>query len=238
VRPTEETAVPQPKPGTPRPKLAIVIDDFGYSRDKTVQGFFAIDLPLTLSVIPTLPQSKHCLQRARETGKQAMLHLPMEAEENGGKPDVAQVLVSMSSAEIAGIVDEYLEESPEIVGVNNHQGSVATQDVRVMTVVLGVVKSHDLFFFDSLTSSRSIAYNTAKQLGIPTARNDIFIDADTDEQEVVEARLERLLEIARNRGFAIGIGHPKRWTLDALRSYEKTLKHSGVEIVFLSVLVD
>jgi polysaccharide deacetylase 2 family uncharacterized protein YibQ len=107
-----------------------------------------------------------------------------------------------------------------------------------MTVALKVIRSHELYFFDSLTSSGSIAYNTAKQLGVPTARNDLFIDADTDMQDVVEARLERLLEIARKRGFAIGIGHPKRWTLDALRSYEGKLRHSDVELVFLSTLVD
>lgn len=232
----KETVAPTPR--TSKPKLAIVIDDFGYSMDKTVRGFFAIDLPLTLSIIPTLPHSKHCLAQAREAGKQAILHLPMEAEDNGSSSDVAMVMVAMSNAEIAGIVDGHLHALPGVVGVNNHQGSVATQDARVMTATLGVVRSHDLYFFDSLTSSRSIAYNTAKQLGVPTAQNDIFIDADTEEQEVVEARLERLLEIARKRGFAIGIGHPKRWTLDALRSYERTLKHSGVEVVFLSAVVD
>ncbi|UCH85227.1 MAG: divergent polysaccharide deacetylase family protein [Candidatus Latescibacterota bacterium] len=236
--PSKESQVSHPRGGRSRPKLALVIDDFGYSRDKTAQGFFSIDLPLTLSVIPTLPHSKYCVARAGETGKQAILHLPMEAGEGENGSDVPAVLVTMSAAEIASMVDTYLNDMPAVVGVNNHQGSVATQDVRVMTVVLGVIEARELFFFDSLTSSESIAYNTARQLGVPTARNDIFLDADTNEQEVVEQRLERLLEIARDRGFAIGIGHPKRWTLDALRSYEKTLKYSDVEVVFLATLVD
>ncbi len=234
----DESAAPEPRARAPRPKLALVIDDFGYSKDETVEAFFVIDLPLTLSVIPELRYSRHALSHAIEAGKQVILHLPMEAEETGTPTDVPAVGVSMTDAEITALVNEYLETAPEVIGVNNHQGSLATQDSALMSVVLGVVGARNLFFFDSLTSPKSIAYNTAKRLGVPTARNDLFIDADTEEPEVVEARIERLLEIARNRGFAIGIGHPRRWTLEALRLQEQTLKHSDVEMVFLSTLID
>jgi hypothetical protein len=217
-------------------KIALVIDDFGYSKDGVVEKILDMDIPLTVSVIPTLPYAKQAVRLATQKGKQAILHLPMEAE--SFTSEVPPILTSMSSTEIAALVERYLDETPGVIGVNNHLGSIATQDTRVMEAVLGVLAPRKLFFFDSLTSSKTIAYNTARSLGVPTARNDLFIDADTEDQEVVEARLNRLLDTAKARGYAIGIGHPRPWTYGAIRAYKDRLKNSGVEFVFLSEMVE
>jgi polysaccharide deacetylase 2 family uncharacterized protein YibQ len=232
ARPVKKADAPAEK----KPKIALVIDDFGYSRHTVIESFLDIDLQLTLSVIPTLPYSDYCLKRIAEEGKQAILHLPMEAD--GFVSDVAPVTTGMTDAGIDSLVTYYLDRTPGVIGANNHQGSVATQDTRVMTAVIGVMKTRGLFFFDSLTSSKSVAYNTAKSLGVHTARNDLFIDAGTEDPEIVEERLERLFHLAITRGHAIGIGHPRPWTLDAIRRYEGRFEEMGVEMVFLSALIE
>ncbi|MEE9270768.1 MAG: divergent polysaccharide deacetylase family protein, partial [Candidatus Krumholzibacteria bacterium] len=219
------------------PRIALVFDDFGYSKSELVESFFTFDLPITISVIPALPHSGYAIARARANGKQVILHLPMEAEE-GPASDVAAVLVTMSDGDIRALVARYLAESPGVVGVNNHMGSLATQDRRVMQSVLAVVRSHRLFFLDSLTSGKSIAYNTARDMGVPAARNTSFLDADTEDVLVIEGRLLRLLETAREHGSAIAIGHPRSWTFEVLKRNLEVLKDSGIEFVFLSDLVD
>ena len=100
-----------------------------------------------------------------------------------------------------------------------------------------VLKERDLFFLDSLTSAKSVAYNTAREHGIPAARNSVFLDADTDDAAVVEERLRRLVAIAKKNGSAIGIGHPTSWTVKALKDSEAYLKNAGVELVYVSQLV-
>ena len=106
-----------------------------------------------------------------------------------------------------------------------------------MEIVIRVIKDNDLFFLDSLTSRKSIAYNTARRLDVPTARNDIFLDADTSDPLVVEDRLYRLMAIAHERGYAVGIGHPKWWTLEAIERNRQVLKDSGIRLVLVSELV-
>jgi polysaccharide deacetylase 2 family uncharacterized protein YibQ len=172
---------------------------------------------------------------AREGNKETILHMPMEAENHAG--ETPMVLTTMSSREISALVDRCLREHPGVLGVNNHMGSRATQDGRAMDAVMSVIKAHGLFFLDSLTSPKSIAYNTAKRLGVPTARNGLFLDADTEDYLVVEERLLRLLDIAKRRGTAIGIGHPRQWTYRAIKRNEEVLKESGVEVVFVSELM-
>lgn len=230
----------RPAPARPAkrlPRLALVIDDLGYSRNGVVNDILSMDLPLTIAILPTLPYSTYALDRARAAGKCTMLHLPMEPAEPQGS-DLEAVTTDMNDAAIARLVDKYVRSLPGIEGVNNHQGSLATTDERVVESVLGVIGEHGLFFFDSLTSSKSIAYNTAKRLGLRAAKNSVFLDDDTEEASVVEERLHRLVETAKKRGSAVGIGHPRAWTLEALKNNEHYFKNAGVELVYLSELVE
>jgi len=216
-------------------RVALVIDDFGYARGGIIDEFLDLEVPITVSVIPTLPHSQAVLAKAADKGKEIMLHLPMEAE--AFVSDVPPVLISMSSADIESLVEKYLGQLPGVAGANNHLGSAATRDERVMNAVLGVLQKRRLYFLDSLTSSKSIAYNAAGRLGVPAARNDIFIDTGTEEEAVVAGRLDQLLDTAKERGFAVGIGHPRPWTLRAILASREKARADGIEFVFLSAVV-
>jgi hypothetical protein len=192
---------------------------------------------MTVSVIPSLPHSQDAATLARKLGKEILLHLPMEPVEPV-KSDVDVVLTSMNDRDIRDLVERYAGELPYVSGANNHMGSLATQDERVMKAVLSVLKSRGLFFLDSLTSGKSVAYNTARSMGVGSARNDLFLDAETEDPGVIEKRLERLISIAKRNGSAIGIGHPKRWTLEALKRSAEMIEQSGVELVFVSEVID
>jgi polysaccharide deacetylase 2 family uncharacterized protein YibQ len=230
----EESKLPTPPP---KPQLALVVDDFGYAKDGTADAFLSLDLPLTISIIPSLPYSHYILTRALQAGKEVMLHLPMEPEQEYNS-DVPMVATSMSDGDIERLVEDYLQDLGGVVGVNNHMGSKATQDERVMQAVLSVLKKRGLYFLDSLTSPRSVAYNVAKRLDVGTARNDLFLDADTQDPAVVERRLMRLVRLAKSRGHAVGIMHPRSWTLEVFQGKEEDFKNWGVRLVFLSEIVE
>jgi polysaccharide deacetylase 2 family uncharacterized protein YibQ len=219
------------------PLIAIVIDDFGYADSDVISSFLSLEIPITISVIPFLTQSKTILSAAISHGKETLLHLPMEPETNA-KSDVPVVMTSMSSGDIKRLVESYIKDMGGVKGVNNHMGSKATQDERVMEAVLTVLKKHRLFFLDSLTSPRSVAYNAAKEAGVKTARRNVFIDGDLDDPELIGARIHQLVSLAKKRGSAIGIGHPKEATLKALTNNIPYLKNSGVHVVFVSELMN
>jgi polysaccharide deacetylase 2 family uncharacterized protein YibQ len=220
-----------------QPKLALVIDDFGYNTGGIAREVLDLEIPLTVAILPTLRFSRDVLNLAKKKNRCVLLHVPMEgAYRNGG--DVEAVTVGMSDEEIAGVMRRHVESLPGVDGVNNHQGSLATADARVMKAVMGSLAGRDLFFLDSLTSPKSLAYNAAIDAGLRAVQNSMFIDDDTERREDVAARLRTLVDLALTRGTAIGIGHPHPWTLEALRDNLDYLESAGVELVTVCELME
>jgi polysaccharide deacetylase 2 family uncharacterized protein YibQ len=219
------------------PKVAIVIDDFGYTKNGIAREILDLDLPLSIAILPTLRHSRAVLALAREKRRCVMLHLPLEGTEPE-RVDVEPITARMSDAEIASMVLGYVESLPGIDGVNNHQGSLATTDARVMKAVMATLATRGLFFLDSLTSPKSLAYNAAVEAGLRAARNSFFLDDATERCDDVEARLHELVALAHERGSAVGIGHPHPWTFEALRDNLDYLETAGVELVTICELLD
>ena len=95
----------------------------------------------------------------------------------------------------------------------------------------------DLLFIDSLTSSKSVAHAEARQAGLPTAKNRIFLDYDNENQVTIKANLEVLVKSARSVGFALGIGHPHRATAEVLAREIPRLQAEGVRFVTVSEML-
>lgn len=215
--------------------LAVIIDDCGQWLD-TERALIALPVPLTLSVLPDVRYTTLISQEASAAGKGVMLHLPMEAL-SGINPGPGKVTTEMSDAQITAQVDADLADVPLAQGVNNHEGSKATSDPRVMRDVAAALAKHgDLFFIDSLTIADSVAASETRAAGVPTAVRDVFLDNKAN-VDYTEAQLRKAADVALERGSAIAIGHPRPTTLAALRALIPVLQAEGVHFVLVSSLV-
>jgi len=219
-----------------QPRVAIVIDDWGYDWS-AAGGFLRLDIPLTCAVLPFLPGSQHYARMLHRAGLQVMLHLPMEPENSYLNPGPGAITTGMSEDEIRHRVRTALKSVPYAEGVNNHMGSRATADRRVMNVVMDELRRHGKYFLDSYTSSHSVAVQVASSLGVDCARNNRFLDHEPD-VGYVKSRLRELIRLALQNGQAIGIGHVRQETLQALREVGPEFARAGVELVYLSDMMD
>ncbi len=230
---------PAPLPAAPappgRPRLAIVIDDLGYSLS-AAQRLADLDLPLTFSILPRAPHAREIAQMAQAKGLEILVHMPMEPRSYPQlTPGPGALLVSMSEAELRRQTQANLDQVPGAVGVNNHMGSRFTEDARALQPVLEVIRQAGLFFLDSATSPRSQAQDLARRMGLAQGQRDVFLDHDPG-RPAIERQMERLLALARGRGQAIAIGHPGADTIRALEQYAGRLR-SEVEMVPVSRLI-
>jgi len=216
-------------------KMAIIIDDFGYSLEP-IPLFAAISRPLTFSVLPYHLYSTEAASQALSSGHQVILHLPMEPLSTAEKMESSAITVDMSDENIQQVVTKAVQSIPGIVGVNNHQGSKATADRRVMRAALAVIKDNNLFFVDSRTSSQSVAYDISREMGLPTGENELFID-NSSSVDAIKAKLRVAAGIALKNGSVTVIGHARLNTAAAVREMIPEIEAMGVTLIFESQLV-
>ena len=223
--------------GEQKPRLAIIIDDFG-ANTAGVEEMLAIDAKLTCAVIPFCDKSVSQAEAAAAAGKEVILHLSMEPMK--GNPSWLgpnSIMVGMNESDVSKIVNSAFEELPMAVGANNHMGSKASADMDVMRVVLNVLKQKDKFFVDSMTSEKHCASAIGKELDINVFERNVFLDGDRSYDQIV-SQLKVAASLAVNNGSAIAIGHVGASggskTAKAITDTLSYFEEQGIELVFVS----
>lgn len=219
-----------------QPTISIIIDDMGY-RLKT--GKRAIDLPgeLTYSFLPHAPHVNSLSMRAYDKNKEIMLHLPMQTED-GRKLGPGGLTENLSEEKFQRILSSSINAIPFARGFNNHMGSELTKNQLLMKRLMQQVASNNnLFFVDSKTTSRSVAFQVARQEGLRSIQRDIFIDHELS-ATFIEKQLKKLIRMAQVTGSALAIGHPKTLTIAILEKWLPTLEEKGIRLVSVSKLIE
>lgn len=210
------------------PVIGIIIDDLGYRLDTGVQAT-GLPGPVACAIIPRSPHARFLARLAHERHKEVILHLPMQAE-HYGRLDPGGLTVSMTRPAFLGILSQDLADVPYVCGVNNHMGSLLTQDRRDMVWLMRALARRGLFFVDSRTTRRTVAEQVALQIGLPATRRDVFLD-DTRRPSAIRRQFLRLLVLAHRDGSALAIGHPYPSTMAVLRKLLPRLQLYGVRLV-------
>lgn len=211
-------------------KVSIIIDDMGY-HEKVGRALLALPYSITFSFLPHAPFTAELVEIAYQTDKTILLHLPMQPKGSEWDPGHGALLLSQDHEQQKELLEQNLAMVSYATGINNHMGSLYTEHDKPMLTLLEEIKKRELFFVDSFTTANSVGYDLAKSLGINTTRRHVFLD-NVSSVEKICTQLEKLVITAEQRGEAVGIGHPKQETFDALEKcmpfYEKRVEFVGV----------
>ncbi len=221
ILPEPDECLELPEDLSELPRIAIIIDDMGYHQ-KMGGELLELDLNLTFSFLPQAPFTKEQEERAWKMGRDILVHMPMEPQDLAFDPGPGALYVDASVESILDTVEDNLAYVPHAIGVNNHMGSKFTADRQAMHEVLSVVQKKGLFFVDSVTVSGSKGADEARRMGMKTASRQVFLD-NSQTQEDICRQLKRLIAYAKKYGTGIGIGHPNRATINALKMCQELL---------------
>jgi uncharacterized protein len=218
------------KEETTLPKVALIIDDIGYQFEIGKQ---LLELPLefTFSFLPFAPYTKQLEEIAYNKGKTVFLHLPLEPQSADFNPGPGALKLADSPELQREKFQQCLAEVPHAVGVNNHMGSLYTEDTIAMERIMVELSNRSLIFVDSYTTSASVGLASARAHGIKSARRNVFLDNKLSKDHIC-GQLGKLVKIAIESGVAIGIAHPHATTLEALKScgpiYESEVQYVSI----------
>jgi hypothetical protein len=212
--------------------MAVIIDDAGYSLED-LQPFLDFPAPIAIAVLPNLPLSAETARRVKSAGKTLLLHLPMEPL-NGEDPGPGALRTEQPDAEIERLLAAAFSTVPGAEGLNNHMGSKATADERIMNVVFAVLAGEGKYFVDSRTTPGTVAARVADRYSVPFLQRDVFIDNERDRVDIAARIIEGAAD-ARRRGMAILIGHVHTpQILDILKENMTAFQETGVRLADLS----
>ena len=232
-KPAAKKVIAPPFTGTPR--IAIIIDDMGLNAARNTD-VVKLSKPLTLAYLPYAPQLEKKTREAKSFGHELMIHVPMQPIKNSMDAGPNVLTVEMDKREIDKALKTVFKSFDGYAGINNHMGSRMTQDPERMAMVMEALKERNLYFIDSKTIYSSVAADVARDSGVAYGERDVFLDHEPTYEFAITA-LKKTEDIARRRGFAIAIGHPKEGTIKALAEWIPTLKDKGIELVPASELV-
>ncbi|OCT14904.1 hypothetical protein A8709_12275 [Paenibacillus pectinilyticus] len=202
----EPGVIPQQPEGVATKKIAIVIDDFGNNMNGTAE-MMKLPIPFTVAVMPFLPSTKQDAQLAHDRGLEVILHLPMEPV-RGKKSWLGPgaITTDLSSEEIHKRIVAAIDDVPYAIGINNHMGSKATADERVMKILIEICKERNLVLLDSRTTPKSLIGKIADSRGVPHADNQLFFD-DLYTYSHISKQMVKLKRLIHEKDEVIAIGH-------------------------------
>lgn len=221
-----------------RPAIALMIDDLGVVPDRSAH---ALRLPteVTLSFLPYGPVSRPLAQAAAAKGHEIFLHVPMEPR-GQANPGPNALMTQDSDRQLRAKLDRQIADlgaAAPLSGINNHMGSRATADRRVMDEVMRGAAERGLVFVDSITTQNSKARAAAATYDVPFIARDVFLDHGEGEDFLL-AQLDELERQARTRGIAVAIAHPHSTSLEILDVWVKGLEAKGLRLVTIREAIE
>jgi len=226
------------KPEDIKGRICLILDDFGYSVNENVQQFMSLDPNITLAIMPGQKYSSQIGRLADSLGLEAIIHMPMEPFEQMLYPaDDFLLTENLNAEEIKSRVIRAFDEIPSAVGMNNHQGSKATENLQTMKDLARILKEKDKYFIDSFTNPESRGFITMRRYGVKTELRQVFLDHIEDRVHI-SRQLDSLAVLSEEMSVAVGIGHvTKELTLQVLKERLPELHKKGYRIYRASDIV-
>jgi len=217
------------------PQVAIVIDDAGIDRRRTKQ-VIGLPGPLTIAFLTYARRLEEQVKAASEAGHEIMTHVPMQPHNPDANPGENALKTDLEPDAVKSRLEWALSRIPNHVGINNHMGSRFTSHDKGMKVVMEELRRRGLLFLDSRTTQKTVGAKLASLYHVPHAVRNVFLDHDP-KLEVIKKQLTTLERIARKRGYAVAIGHPRDATIEALAQWLPILAEKGLVLVPISAII-
>ena len=192
--------------------------------------------PVAYAILPHAPHTKKMVSIASQNGKEILLHQPMQALENNDLLGPGALTLNMTQREFTQTLEININAVQNIIGINNHMGSLLTRHPGHMQWLMNIIKKNEYIYVDSLTSANSVAKKIAEENQISFLSRDIFLDNKKDLEYITNKFIE-LVAIAKEEGSALAIGHPHSNTIEILSRFLKDIDKYGVKLIGIKSLI-
>ena len=235
VRPLDAYASPVPVAANASDSMiAIVITGLGVSASGTGDAIAKLPPAVTLGFVPYGSELTRWISRARGTGHEVLLQVPMEPlDYPDNDPGPQTLIASAPKDQNIDRLHYFLSRSQGYVGVTNLMGARFTANEEALSAIIAETGKRGLLFLDDGSSPRSLAQKTAAKTKSPFLKADLTLDARTEWADI-DAALVKLEAIAAEKGVAVATASALPVTIERIARWAKTLEARGIRLVPVS----
>ena len=191
-------------------QIAIVVDDFGGYERAGVKELLESNIDITCAIMPFVEHSEDDYNEAIRTGKEVILHMPMQAHVNLPTNWYGPVYITNYDTPSSAVekLEKCLLTLPEAKGFNIHIGSGVSRNEKLMKTMYDYANKHNLYFLDSRTNTGDKCEEASKLSESIYLGRDVFLEPNKNRSySGVYSRLDEAKNIADEKGYSIVIGH-------------------------------
>jgi len=219
-------------------KVAVVLAGLGLSRTQTLAAIQQLPGAVTLSFAPYARNLGDWIAQSRAAGHEVLLELPMEPYDYpDNDPGPHTLLTTLSTPDNMDRLNWLLGRFPGYVGVTNYMGAkFMTNETKLLPIIQNL-KERGLLYLDAKADRKSVAARVAKELQVPIAANNRFIDREASRVSI-DARLYELERISKSVGSAVGIAFPYPVSVERLKAWIATLHKKGIVLAPITAIAN
>jgi len=222
----------------PNARVAIVL--YGFTESPAdAEGWLSLPVPFAAAILPATGVSDRLFRSAAAHQREVVLHLPLEPLQYPRvDPGPGTVLVSLSGSRVTALLRKHLDQAGSVVAVANHMGSLATQDMTVMTAIFRELKRRGLPFVHLRPAAGAVCRSLASSVGVIYLEPDAVLDAEPRETtRALDQSWSAALAHARARGHAVIFLRATPLLAAWLPGVTDARRLAGVDLVPLSALI-
>ena len=218
------------------PRAAIVVSGLGFSRTATQSAIKKLPGEVSLAFSPYAKRLNDWLMRARLSGHEVFLELPMESKKFPLEdPGPLALNTSLQLADNMKQLYRVMSKMGGYVGLISTMGSKFNEAEGQLKPILAEIKKHGLMFVDGGRggSVRKIAV----ELKIPKAFVNLTLDTPPDGKSFRQKLRSLENRLKKSPGIVASIhAYPK--SIERINTWIKTLKEKKISLIPLSAMSD
>jgi polysaccharide deacetylase 2 family uncharacterized protein YibQ len=229
---------PKPQAGRKQQEVRVAILLRGVGRDDRNSNEAVTKLPpaISLAFMPFVGSSQQWARKAKELGHEVIVQLPLEPSDYPiNNPGAETLLTSASGDDNLSKIGAILSRFENYSGVSNYLGGKLLQSETALRPIVQGLKTRGLIYVGEGNNSHGLLRKLAGEVGLRYGGADMMIDAHPAPEEIRKS-LERLVELARKEGSAIGMGYASKSTIEQLQTWSQTLAQQGIVLVPVGAL--
>ncbi len=214
--------------------VSILVTNLGLSKPVSDNAIEKLPPEVTLSFNPYAGQLNGWVKRARRSGHELMLQVPMEPfDYPDNDPGPHTLLSGLSDTVNLQRLKWIMARMTGYVGIVNINGSKFSSHESAMLPIMHELKVRGLTFMDAHPQAPEASYQVAREIKLDYLQGAVILDRVMS-KKAIDQSLKKLEQIALTQGSAIGVMSGLPLSIQRLTEWSASLKKKGIHLVPIS----